>query len=52
MNHEFPHKGQLVSKLQMMRYEPPNTDILGKKEKAHQLMSMGYSSILFFKFIR
>ncbi|MEH7133379.1 DinB family protein, partial [Priestia megaterium] len=26
------HKGQIVSKLRMMGYEPPNTDILGTKD--------------------
>ncbi|WP_244856782.1 DinB family protein [Priestia megaterium] len=32
ITHEFHHKGQIVSKLRMMGYEPPNTDILGTKD--------------------
>lgn len=32
VTHEFHHKGQIVSILRQMGYEPPNTDVLGTED--------------------
>lgn len=32
ITHEFHHKGQIVTMLRQMGYEPPNTDVLGTED--------------------
>ena len=36
VTHEYHHKGQIMAMARQMGYEPPNTDVLGTKDKIYK----------------